>query len=239
MIIAEQIKKKLYSVPDGVILTLNDFDIDAKYGLALAKALSRLVSKGDLKKVSKGRYYKPRKTMFGELKPAPAEIVKDFLEKGGKQIGYITGTEAFASIGLTTQITSSVMIGTNKYRRPLQRGDYSISFLLQQNSITEINIPLLRILDAVRLIREIPASTPDDTVLRLMKIIKDLSGQQKKILCSLAEQYTPCVRALLGAIMEQNGDKTYNLKSSLNGVTTYKLNIADRVLLTKKNWNIV
>ena len=239
MLIADQIKERLKSVPDGVVLTLKDFNVAPQYEIALVKSLSRLVAKGELEKISKGRYYKPRKTMFGTLKPAPSEIAKDFLEKEGQLIGYITGTAAFAMMGLTTQITSSIMIGSNKYRRPLKRREYNISFLLQPNQINEKNIPLLRILDAIRLIREIPAVTPNECIIRLAQLITSLSKKDQEELCALAEVYTPYVRAHLGAIMEMNNMDTYNLKTSLSGVTKYKLPISDGVLPTKQNWNIL
>ena len=239
MLIADQIKERLKSVPDGVVLTLKDFNVAPQYEIALVKSLSRLVAKGELEKISKGRYYKPRKTMFGTLKPAPSEIAKDFLEKEGQLIGYITGTAAFAMMGLTTQITSSIMIGSNKYRRPLKRREYNISFLLQPNQINEKNIPLLRILDAIRLIREIPAVTPNECIIRLAQLITSLSKKDQEELCALAELYTPYVRALLGAIMEMNNMDTYNLKTSLSGVTKYKLPISDGVLPTEQNWNIL
>ena len=239
MLIADQIKERLKSVPDGVVLTLKDFNVAPQYEIALVKSLSRLVAKGELEKISKGRYYKPRKTMFGTLRPAPSEIAKDFLEKEGQLIGYITGTAAFAMMGLTTQITSSIMIGSNKYRRPLKRREYNISFLLQPNQINEKNIPLLRILDAIRLIREIPAVTPNECIIRLAQLITSLSKKDQEELCALAELYTPYVRALLGAIMEMNNMDTYNLKTSLSGVTKYKLPISDGVLPTKQNWNIL
>lgn len=239
MLIADQIKERLKSVPDGVVLTLKDFNVAPQYEIALVKSLSRLVAKGELEKISKGRYYKPRKTMFGTLKPAPSEIAKDFLEKEGQLIGYITGTAAFAMMGLTTQITSSIMIGSNKYRRPLKRREYNISFLLQPNQINEKNIPLLRILDAIRLIRKIPAVTPNECIIRLAQLITSLSKKDQEELCALAELYTPYVRALLGAIMEMNNMDTYNLKTSLSGVTKYKLPISDGVLPTKQNWNIL
>jgi len=239
MLIADQIKEKLSSIPDGFVLTLKDFKVEPQHEVALVKSLSRLVAKGELKKLSKGRYYKPRKTMFGILKPSASEIAKDFLEKDGKLIGYITGTAAFATMGLTTQITSSIMIGSNKYRRPLKRGEYNISFLLQPNEIDEQTIHLLQILDAIRLIREIPAITPDDCTIRLGQLIKILPELEQQKLCELAISYTPYVRALLGAIMEMNNINTYNLKVSLSGVTTYKLPVSDDALSTKQNWNIV
>lgn len=239
MIIGDEIKRKISATPDGVILTIGDFDVEMQYQGALVKALNRLVDRGMLTRLSKGKYYKPRKTIFGTLKPVPEEITKDFLEKNGKIIGYVTGISAFAMMGLTTQITSSIMIGTNRYRRPLTRGEYTISFLLQRNTITKENIPLLRILDAIRLIRDIPASSPDDVVTQLGSTIDALSGEEQKELILLSENYTSYVRALLGAIMEKNNLDAVILKKNLNGTTFYKLPISEQVLPNKKNWNIV
>ena len=190
MVISEDIKNKISDTPDGVVLTIGDFNVDMPYQGALVKALNRLVNQGTLQRLSKGKYYKPRKTIFGTLKPVPEEITKDFLEKNGKLVGYITGNRAFALMGLTTQITSSLLIGTNRYRHPLTRGDYAISFLQQHNPITEDNIPLLRILDALKFIKEIPASSPDSVVTLLGNTIIALSKTEQKKLTELAENLT-------------------------------------------------
>lgn len=239
MIIGEDIKKQISSTPDGVILTIGDFNVDMRYQGALVKALNRLVDQGILQRLSKGKYYKPRKTIFGILEPTPEEITKDLLEKNGKLVGYITGNRAFALMGLTTQITSSLLIGTNRYRHPLTRGDYTISFLQQHNPITEENIPLLRILDALKFIKDIPASSPDIIVTQLGSTINALSNAELKRLTELAENYTAYVRAILGAIMEQNNLNAELLKKGLNGTTNYKLPISEQALPNKKNWNII
>lgn len=238
MIIADEIKEKLLSTAYGVVLTIEDFDIETENQPALVKALNRLVIKGELNKIAKGKYFKPKKTQFGILQPTASEVVKDFLEKNGKIVGYITGTAAFASMGLTTQITSAILVGSNKYRRPVMRGEFKVSFLLQTNPITEKNIPILRLLDAIRLIREIPATSPDESVAIISKLIKSLDIEQQRELCDLAEGYTQYVRALLGAIMENAGLKTFNLRRGLNGVTSYKLPVSDKILPNKTNWNI-
>ena len=239
MIIARLIKDKLSSIPAGVVLTTRDFDVEMQHQPALAKALSRLVLQGELQKIAKGKYYIPKRTVFGELKPTDSELVKDFLEQDGKIVGYITGTAAFASMGLTTQISSSILIGTNKYRRPITRNGVKVSFLLQGNAITSTNIPLLRILDAMRLIKEIPATSPDECVINIRKSIDALSKSQKQELVELSLAYTPYVRALLGAIFEDMGLDTEIISKTLNGVTNYKLPISDTVLSNKRNWNIV
>ena len=196
MVIASLIKEKLSLTPAGVVLTTRDFGVEMRYQPALAKALNRLVLQGELQKIAKGKYYIPKKTIFGNLKPADSELVKDFLEQNGKIVGYITGTTAFASMGLTTQISSSILVGTNKYRRPITRNGVKISFLLQENAITSSNIPLLRILDALRLIKEIPATSPDECVTNIRKAIVALSEEQKQVfhLCGFYS-----VSAFLGA----------------------------------------
>lgn len=234
MVIASLIKEKLSSTPTGVVLTTRDFGLEMRYQPALAKALNRLVHQGELQKIAKGKYYIPKKTIFGNLKPADSELVKDFLEQNGKIVGYITGTAAFASLGLTTQISSSILVGTNKYRRPITRNGVKISFLLQENAI-----PLLRILDALRLIKDIPATSPDECVTNICKAINALSMEQKQELAELSLAYTPYVRALLGAIYENMGLETETISKTLNGVTSYKLPVSDKVLSNKKNWNII
>jgi len=241
MVIANKIRDVLASTNQGVVLTITDFGIEPQYQQALVMTLNRKIKHGELKRVSKGKYYKPKKTIFGTLPPDSDEITKDFLQKGGVTIGYVTGARAFAQIGLTTQISSSMLVGTNKYRRPMQRGDNKISFLLQPNKITDDVIPLLRILDAMRLIQEIPATTPEDCVRQIGKLIIALDPNQQQKLVKLSLAYQPNVRALTGAVLEQNGlcDLTEQLRLSLNGVTKYKLPISATALSTKKNWNIV
>lgn len=238
MIIGEQIKQKIASFPEGMVFTISDFGLDPSNDPALAKALSRMASSGELCKVSKGKYYKPKETLLGKIKPANSEIVKDFLEKEGKIIGYITGPQAFATMGLTSQISSSIVIGTSKYRRPLQRGEYNISFLRQDNPITKDNIELLRILDAIKMFREIPAVTPDSACKTIISIIQALPIEKRRELESLSLSYTSYVRALLGAMFEYIGEPVSSVRKTLNGVTSYKLPISEYVLPNKSNWNI-
>ena len=96
---------------------------------------------------------------------------------------------------------------------------------------------LIRILDALRLIKDIPATSPDDCVMNICKAINALSMEQKRELAELSLAYTPYVRALLGAIYENMELET--ISKTLNGVTSYKLPISDKVLSNKRNWNII
>ena len=55
----------------------------------------------------------------------------------------------------------------------------------------------------------------------------------------LALKYTPSVRALLGAILEEiNLADPELLKNSLNPITKYKIRVAENILTTTEKWNI-
>lgn len=239
MTLAKQIREKVLRLKEGTVVTLADFDLPMEQQPALNVTLNRLVAEGVLRRLSKGRFYREKASMFGPLPPSEMEVVKDFLTKNGKTVGYITGTQAFAEMGLTTQISSRLLVGTNKYRRAVTRGQYTVSFLLQPNPIKDEEIEMYRILDALRLVREIPATPPDEAVRFLMGLLGRMTEEDRKRLTELAQGYTPYVRALLGAMLEQAGFSAYGLKQGLNGVTSYKLPVTERVLANKKKWNIV
>lgn len=239
MTLAKQIRDRVLQLKEGTVVTLADFELPMEQQPALNVTLSRLVAEGVLRRLSKGKFYREKVSTFGPLPPSETEVVKDFLTRNGQTVGYVTGTQAFAEMGLTTQISSKLLVGTNKYRRAVRRGQYIVSFLLQPNPIKDDEIELYRILDALRLVREIPAVTPDEAVKFLMGLIGWMKEEERKRMTELAQAYTPYVRALLGAMLEQLGLPVYDLKRRLNGVTNYKIPVTESVLPNKKEWRIV
>lgn len=241
MKVSDIVSDKIDRLQTGYVFTYSDFDIPVNKGDALIKVLNRMVKEGKICKLSKGRFYKPKETQFGELKPDTYQIVKDLLEKNGKVTGYITGYSAYNQLGLTTQVPNLIQIGVNKQRKSLQRGIYSIRFMLQNNKITKENITLLKILDAIKGIKEIPDTTVDKACKGLREIINDLEKNKLSDLKTLALNYNPSTRALLGAIIETVYDvnESESLYNSLNPSTNkYFLGISESVLPNKKRWNI-
>ena len=227
--------------PDDFIFTVADLDCNVTQREAAARALQRMAANGEISKLSNGKYYKPRITAFGNLKPSPAQVVKEFMVKDGLVIGYLTGATAFSQYSLSTQISSDIQIGTNYYRRPLKRGNYNISFILQPNLIEEDAIDLLRLLDCIRFIKDIPGTTPNEACKRIICIINEMPDNKKKQLAEYALNYAPAVRALLGAIMEYLGYRdclVEPLRRSLNGLSKYRLPITDSILPNKTKWRI-
>ena len=241
MSLIDKIRKILARTEDGMVLTPADFGVPVTQQPSLIVALNRLVAAGTLKRLAKGKYYKPKQSILGELPPETFQKVKEYLIKDNQVIGYITGTNAFAYLGLTTQISGNILIGTNTYRRPRNLGIDRIAFVLQPNPIREEEIDLYIILDALRFIQRIPATTSSEAVAILIPQIRRLPKQKQKRLQELAMAYTASVRALLGAIYERLSLPYKALKNSLNGTTSYRIYIEDDVLSAryKSNWRIV
>lgn len=226
--------------PRGFVFTYADFITEVNRKEAVIKALNRMVASGKIAKLSKGKYYKPETTPFGNLLPGQKQVVKDLLEENGKIIGYLTGYSIYNQLGLTTQVSNTIQIGRNQLRPNFKRGLYTISFIRQKNTITKDNIPFLQILDAIRYIKKIPDAGIDSSCRRFLSIIKELSVSDKSTLVRLALKYPPYTRALLGAILEQlqSDSLTQSLYKSLNPITKYKIAGASKVLSSAEKWNI-
>ena len=233
------INERIRSIGEGVVFGYSDLNLPADLQSASAMALSRMVTDKQLRKVGKGKFYKPVVSRLGEMPPMIEQMTKDLLFKDGRRIGYITGVPAFAQLGLTTQISSKIMIGSLTYKRPLKRAGYEISYTKQLNVINDESIPLLRILDALKFIKKIPATTTNQVVEVLKAKISSLKEIELKSLIKYGENYPASVKALLGAILETIGYNGINLKNMLSPFTKYNLGISPAVLPTKSNWNII
>lgn len=236
----DYIADKIGRFPKGYVFTYADFITDVNKKEAVIKALNRMVASGKIAKLSKGKYYKPEVTQFGNLLPDVKQVVKDLLEENGKIIGYLTGYSIYNQLGLTTQVSNTIQIGKNETRPGFKRERYTISFIKQKNTITKENIPLLQILDSIRYIKKIPDAGIESSCKRFLSILKDLSVNNYNMLVRLALKYPPVTRALLGAMLDQlqQADITQPLLKSLNPITKYKLTGVSKVLSSTQKWNL-
>lgn len=240
MKVSEYVLDRVNRFPVGYIFTYTDFDLPVKNADAVMKALNRMVKSGKIKKLSKGKFYKPKNSQFGELKPDIYQIVKDLLEKDGKVIGYITGYSIYTQLGLTTQVYNTIQIGVNSEKKATKRGMYKIKFIKQPNTITKENIPLLRILDSIRNVKKIPDTTVENSCIRLKAIINDLEIRDQEMLIKLVLKYNPATRALLGAIIENINNNLYTdvIYKTLNPATSYSFKITEKTLSNRQKWFI-
>lgn len=237
----EYIALTIDRLPRGYVFTYSDFITEVTKKEAIIKALNRMVEAGKIAKLTKGKYYKPEITPFGNLLPNQTQVVKDLLEDNGKVIGYLTGYSIYNQLGLTTQVSNTIQIGKNQIRPNFKRERYTISFIKQKNTITKDNIPLLQILDAIRYIKKIPDANIESSGKRLLAIIKNLSDKDKGSMVRLALKYHPLTKALLGAFLDELKDYSLSeqLYKTLNPITKYKLTGIDKVLTITEKWNII
>ena len=240
MKVSEIVKDKISRFELGFVFTYSDFNIEVDKISALKKILNRLVESGKISRLSKGRFYKPRKTEFGELKPDTYQVVKDLLEKDGKITGYLTGFSAYNELGLTTQVSNTIQIGSKVDKKAISRGICKIRFIRQRNNITKENIPLLRILDSINKIKEIPDTTVDQACRQINLLIKKLNQNEIKLLKKLALNYNASTRALTGAIIEilMGENEAQALYKSLNPTSRYTFEVTEQTLPNKTKWNI-
>jgi hypothetical protein len=88
----EYISNTIDRLPKGYVFTYEDFITEVNKKEAVIKALNRMATSSRITKLSKGRFYKPKITVFGELAPSQYQVVKDMLESildGIKQNYYI------------------------------------------------------------------------------------------------------------------------------------------------------
>ena len=238
--ITDIVKEKIENFAYGYVFSASDFPVDVTKQKSVNKVLENLTKAGKIRRLSKGRYYKTKMTEFGGLLPDSYQIVKDLLEENGKPIGYITGYQIFNEMGLTTQVSAILQIGTIKDKKSTKRSYYRIKFVKQWNTITKENIPLLQLLDCLRFFKNIPDSMPKDSSQRLLYLLSELNDCQRNKIKKLAIKYTPQAIALLGAMLEtlNPNEDVEILKKTLNFQTFYDLSIPQDILPTQKKWNI-
>lgn len=240
MLQSKAIEQTVNSFRSDYVFTYRDLGLPPESSANVIRKLNRMADSGVIQRLSKGRFYKPKQTMFGSLKPSQEEVVKDLLEKDGQIIGYLTGNSIFGQLGLTTQISNIIEIGVNGKKNNTRRGSFTIRFVQQPNVITRNNIPLLQVLDAIKNIKSIPDTTPDKSYNRIRAIVQSLDVRSVELIIKLALKYNPMTRAVTGAIVEDlyGEEKAQVLRDTLNPITIYKVGLTKKVLSTN-NFRIV
>lgn len=241
MALAAEIRKRIKQLPEGKTFGYEDLCIAKEDYTTAAKALERFRKEGLIKKVSKGVFYKPEQTVFGELKPDYSELLRPYLFENGKRVAYETGTSLYNRLGLTTQLAYRVKIASRSKRININSGALKADAVKSYAEVTDNNYEMLGLLDAFKDIKRIPDCPVSLAISRLSAIVKELNERQTELLIKYALNYPPRVRALLGAILEKNGISMKGLeklKESLNPLTIIKIGINESDLPVKSKWHI-
>ncbi len=238
--IARNLKRNIATIPEGEVFDYQRFDIGENEEIAITKALSRLVQAGKIVRMGKGKYYKPRVTRFGTLRPADDQMIKTLTMKNGRQVGYLTGTVLYNKLGLTTQVSNTLTIARNS-RLPIKElNGYRIKVVTKPFRFRKKDIALIQLLDVLRDIKSIPDISINKAIKILVGLIRKLSEDELKRMSKLAIEYNPATKALAGAILEFYFPSVSvgHLLKSLNPLSKYKLRITESALPNKLKWHI-
>jgi hypothetical protein len=101
-VLSEQILEAAGKRPEGSLLAAKQFLALGKRD-AVDQALRRLAARGQLVKITRGRYALPVRSRFGTRPPSPEVVIAQFNQEGGQQL-VSSGAAAANALGLTTQM---------------------------------------------------------------------------------------------------------------------------------------
>lgn len=154
MALATEMRKRIQQLPEGQTFGYDDLRIAKEDYTTAAKVLERLQKEGLIKKVSKGVFYKPEQTVFGELKPDYGELLRPYLFENGKRVAYETGTSLYNRLGLTTQMAFRIKIASRGKRVNINRENLKADAVKSYAEVTDINWETLGLLDAFKDIKK-------------------------------------------------------------------------------------
>jgi len=191
---------------------------------AASQALSRLAREGEIQRLSKGVYYRPRPTTFGKSRPNPAAI-RNLIP--AQMPVFPAGVAAANLLGLSTQNPGRAEVATNRLSLPrkLIGGNVTIHTRRPEawRKLSEVDAALLDFLRRRGETSELPAK---ETIRKVVGLLAE-AGRFEKLL-SVSESEPPRVRAMLGAIGQQLGkpDKSLRrLKATLNPLSKFDFGI--------------
>lgn len=240
MSISGKIKQQVAQFELGQIFGYGDISLYQDAPSAVVKAMSRLLQEGEVNRLSKGRFYKPKRGIFGELKPSDSELLNMILYKDGQLRGYITGVALYNQLGLTTQLPRTITVAVEGSRQEKDFGTLRTKLVKSRAPVKKSDVLLLQYLDVLRDINGIPDANVNDTLLRMVKRFSKLDDKQVNRVKSLARKfYTAKVSALTGLLLEYTGkDNSRSLKNGLNPLTRFKIGLDTKRWPESRAWNI-
>jgi len=240
MSITQTIQNTVEAMPAGQIFGYQELPGYAKSPDAVIKAIGRLVSDKRLERFSKGKFYVPKKGVFGIRKPSDSELIRSVLYKDGRLRGYVTGLSLYNQLGLTTQVPRTITVSYNGGRQEKEFGTIRIKTVVTRIPVQEKDVKLLQYLDALKDIKKIMDSDINLSLEIMCKYISELSDREQARLLKLAQNYySPQVRALLGLLFSSLKLLVPDsLVRSLNPITIYKLKLDQSKWPMAREWNI-
>jgi len=140
--------------------------------VAFAQIISRLCRNGEIERVSKGIYCRPKKTRFGTVLPSEREIV-DFFTTGSN--GVLVGYGLYNALGVTTQISKRQTAYSSLAEEQLKQiGNVTIrKYELEYTSEVKSVIQLMELLHHYKEIQDVNTTA-------MIRSTEKLSGEYRE-----------------------------------------------------------
>jgi hypothetical protein len=202
--------------------------------LAVAQALSRLARQKTLQRLSKGVYYRPRRTVFGSSLPNPTEIRR--LAAKTKPI-FPAAVGAANLLGFTTQAVGRAEVATPASSLPRRLvGEDTVVHTRRPEAWATLSTKDAALLDFLRRGGRTSEMSEAETVARTLALMRQ-SGRFERLL-EISDSEPPRVRAMLGAIGQAIGKKRdvlERLRASLNRLSRFDFGLLN-ALPSAKRW---
>ena len=158
------------------VWTPRDF-LDLGMRDSVDKAMQRLTRTGDIRRVSRGLYYKPT---FNDLiqkdnPPDPEQIIKAIARRDQIRI-LIDGMTAANNLGLTNAVPAKIVVHTEARLKPIMLDKLKITFKpTTPRKLYWAGRPAMQIVQALHWLRDTMGNIDDETILirRLSTILQD------------------------------------------------------------------
>jgi len=126
MTTVEAIRNRINEIELGEPFTSNQFNALGTRA-AVDQALSRFVKQGEITRISRGVFVRPKRSRYiGEVMPEPSKVAKAIANAHGETI-QVQGAEAARLLGLTTQMPLQVVFYTSGPNRALKLGNLQLT----------------------------------------------------------------------------------------------------------------
>lgn len=117
-----EITKRIENMHEGQILFISDFSDLNGNEKVVSRALSAEEKKGNIVRLAKGMYLRPKSTRFGIVYPSVDEMVKAIAHRDKSKV-QPCGMTALNMLGLSTQVPTKYTYLTSGSSRKLNLGD--------------------------------------------------------------------------------------------------------------------
>jgi len=202
------IYNQIHTMPEGRIFTFSDLVFPLPKFAHVAVILSKLAKEKKLVRIEKGAYYKPKLSSLGlGYLPVYQEEKLNYLTN--KLDGYLTGTYIYNKMSLTEQVPSVITIAVRYPVRAFKFEKLSVECVKAYVNISSDNLDLhlVRILDAIKDYRHIPGTSPHSVYDKIFNLhVSSLEYTRLEKLASLAHNYPPRVRKILSRMLNDNSN---------------------------------